>query len=252
MGFVFTSVNSNKNNLEDNEYIEKQRQYLEYINNHKSMVQQAFSKLSSNISNYDISNFHYGDIEITKEIWERQWLLAYADIRHHDDSKFDDKEFEPYRRKFYPTSMELNNSDETQLEVEELFDEAWAHHYKHNYHHPRFWCYCNMDSVNSTIDFIIGLEKNDYNYFTDKMNDEPITDTVNIPRMPLCAIIDMICDCYAMSKLNNNDLIKWWNNTGYKEERSNMNPETLKAIEDLLFILFGLEIIHPETEVKGE
>lgn len=66
----------------------------------------------------------------------------------HDLSKFSPKEFKAYAWKFYapeqPTKkflslIGLSNICISREEVEDNFNQAWEHHYKHNKHHWNYW-----------------------------------------------------------------------------------------------------------------
>lgn len=102
----------------------KEKDYLNYINNH--------------IANIRIANIKYGkDLSKALNISERELNILIA---KHDESKYYEEEFEPYRQYFYPCSYETKN--------EESFNEAWKHHYTINKHHPEYW----LDEFNNPRD----------------------------------------------------------------------------------------------------
>ena len=61
------------------------------------------------------------DPTIMKALWYR--------ALEHDDSKFDEEEFEPYRKYFYPINEEEKEN------AKEDFQKAWEHHKQVNDHH---------------------------------------------------------------------------------------------------------------------
>lgn len=105
-------------NNDNNLIIEKEKEYLNYINNHISKVVEAYNKLKQ---------IDFEDEEINKGFQE-----LGSEIEEHDKSKFSDEEFDYYRIKYYPVS------DAEQENIDELFEKAWEHHYKVNPHHPEY------------------------------------------------------------------------------------------------------------------
>lgn len=91
---------------------DKEKEYLEYIDTHKSIVWKVWFFAEELITNVDSDT-----LDQTK---------AYVKI--HDDSKYSDKEFYTYRKKFYPEPEELPVSTDD-------WQRAWRHHYKNNPHH---------------------------------------------------------------------------------------------------------------------
>lgn len=117
------------------EYIEKTRDYLDYLENHLNNIAKAFNLVEEKCSRM---KFIYDDFEY--------WKLR-QEVEKHDLSKFSSKEFTQYRDKFFPTSNEKNNFD-----VEISFNEAWEHHKKNNDHH--FGCDKNFNPAHMAIDLI--------------------------------------------------------------------------------------------------
>ena len=107
-------------NNDNNLVIQKEKEYMDYINKHIQRVIEAYNKLR---------HIDFGDDEIN-----RGFLDLGPEIEDHDKSKFSDEEFDYYRIKFYPVS------DVEQEDIDELFEKAWDHHYKVNPHHPEhYW-----------------------------------------------------------------------------------------------------------------
>lgn len=91
-----------------------QKEYKEYVIAHKDRVIQTSEWLKENLPEL----FEEMDLEVFDEV-----------IEEHDDSKFDEEEFEAYAQHFY------GSNHDNDLE----FEEAWKHHWTHNEHHPEFW-----------------------------------------------------------------------------------------------------------------
>jgi|GEM_PF-1965124 len=76
-------------------------------------------------------------------------------VRVHDESKFTEDEFEPYRQKFYP-------SDED-FEIERIVDDklfiAAMSHYNSNKHHWQYWTsYRDGNSISTKMDKLYVME----------------------------------------------------------------------------------------------
>ena len=98
-----------------------QEEYRKYIEEHKERVSKMAEWLKENLP----------------EIFEDVDLEAFDEvIKEHDDSKYDEEEFEPYAQRFY------NNGEES-FE----FAEAWKHHWTNNEHHPEFWLGEDMPKI---------------------------------------------------------------------------------------------------------
>ncbi len=107
-------------NNEELELIQKRKEYSEYINRHKRNIKIAFKKLT------DFISAKYRNLLTSDEI-----VTLQEQILHHDDSKFSEFEFEPYRKHFFPCSFE----DKRKYNKE--FYDAVLHHYNNNDHHPQ-------------------------------------------------------------------------------------------------------------------
>jgi hypothetical protein len=90
-----------------------QEEYRRYIEEHKARVKQFADWLVENLPEL----FEGCDVDTFYEV-----------IEEHDESKFEETEFEAYAQRFY-------NNGEENLE----FEEAWKHHYLNNEHHPEHW-----------------------------------------------------------------------------------------------------------------
>lgn len=90
--------------------------YYEYLEGHIGNIQAFLEVLNKLEIPYVVENY-----DKLKEI-----------CSNHDKSKYEDPEFEPYRKHFYPIN------DEEELETE-AFYQACDHHTKHNKHHWDYW-----------------------------------------------------------------------------------------------------------------
>lgn len=197
MGFIVTE--SVETLIDANESLEKnkkQKEYLDYINNHISNVQKTFLKFFVPLLEKENISELFSDEEF-KEAMNR----LQTSIPEHDASKFSDDEFDGYREKYYPTSNELADP-EFQQKVAEKAEEAWISHYKHNWHHPAYW----------------------------------INDDGEIQDMSLDAIIEMVCDwaSFSISKGDMSECIKWYENEASKE-KSQMTDKSKSITEFFLY-----------------
>lgn len=144
-----------------NEYTKKRQEYLEYIQEHKENVKKSFKYIFA--ENDLFMNKH--DIRLVIEEMKDGLI-----INSHDNSKFSDEEFEPYRRYFHSV-----NEEEKSLS-EEDFEKAWEHHYRTNAHHYEHWINENGDCT----------------------------------EMDMYSIIEMICDWGAMSIKFGGTISKWY------------------------------------------
>lgn len=112
----------------------------------------------------------------------------------HDQSKYDKDEYDAYDKYFYG-----NRS----YEVVKDFKLAWLHHIHQNPHHWQHWVLLNDDEGEECLE------------------------------IPLCYIIEMICDWWSFSwkKGNLYDIFDW-----YDSHKDNMriNEQSRKRIEDIL------------------
>jgi hypothetical protein len=76
-------------------------------------------------------------------------------VRVHDESKFTEDEFEPYRQKFYLSNDEFPAS----REVEDRFAIATMHHYDANRHHWQYWTsYKDGNPISNKMDKLYVME----------------------------------------------------------------------------------------------
>jgi len=104
-----------KGHMEADNYIQKTREYLDYLEEHIDNVRKAFCELS----------------EVCRDMYwvsdDYQWHNLRGDIIQHDISKFSRYEFVQYRDSFFPVKeSDKNNS---------CIEDAWEHHKSKNSHH---------------------------------------------------------------------------------------------------------------------
>ena len=162
---IFTRIKYDIKKFKNNIKIKKQeKNYKKYIKEHQGNVRKAFEEIKENPIIYQ----RYSG-EILDALWGRVLI--------HDESKYSDEEFIPYRKNFYPINAE--EKEENKLD----FDKAWEHHWKNNSHH---WQYRKnktsfdknnkeevLDVLENILDWIaMGYKFNDrpYQYYENNKN----------------------------------------------------------------------------------
>ena len=107
---------------------EKEHEYRQYIDNHKLNVQRAWDNIKNNRMCIKLIKKNFSNMKIDVAI-----DLIDELIKYHDESKYGEKEFDAYRKEFYP----INPSEKENNK--EAFDKAWKHHYTNNLHHWDWW-----------------------------------------------------------------------------------------------------------------
>ena len=97
----------------------KEKEYQKYIYNHKMNMLKAFNE------------FLDGDSPLFKEfiINEDNLRKLWGRVLDHDISKYDEEEFDAYRKNFFPID-EIERTNNLPA-----FEKAWKHHYTVNDHH---------------------------------------------------------------------------------------------------------------------
>lgn len=157
--FIFSRIcklKYNINKIKDNIKIKKQtKNYKKYIKEHQENVKKAFEEIKEN----PIIFQRYSG-EILEALWER--------VLVHDESKYSEEEFIPYRKNFFPINAEEKENNKLD------FDKAWEHHWKNNSHH---WQYrknktsFNKDNQEEVLDVLENLL--DWIAMGYKFNDRP-------------------------------------------------------------------------------
>lgn len=166
---------------------EKTNDYIDYIATHKANTEKAWDVIKT-IDNPYIQN----NLEVLDN-----------NIKNHDQSKYDDEEFEWYRKKYYPV-----DDDEANEVMDKIQDIFWLH-YSKNPHHWEYW----LDE-NKELDYT-------------KHNDEEIDNNVMI------AYIEMLCDwaSFGLKKDDPREVRSW-----YISEKPKMTlfPAEQEVLEDIL------------------
>ncbi len=101
--------------MKGQDYIDKTREYLDYLEEHIENVRLAFDSLSRACDGM----WWVGD--------DYTWHQLRQDIVYHDISKFSKEEFTQYRKSFFPVGKEKKDQS--------AFNNAWTHHKENNNHH---------------------------------------------------------------------------------------------------------------------
>ena len=188
----------------------QREKYNSYILEHQKNVLLAYNKL---FTNPDV----IAGLERKGIIAEHLSVLR-KELVHHDDSKFSDEEFEPYRKKFFKTKQEEEGkeSEEDKMIQAEAYESAWKHHYLSNPHHPEHWSW----RPDQTIPM---------KFSSTRLETATPMDTVSI--------LHMLCDWEAMSIKFGTNTLNWYN-TEAQDEKKAMNPETKERVEQIFTILY--------------
>lgn len=124
----------------------------------------------------------------------------------HDASKYEEYEFDQYRRYFYPSKEDLNTY--TKDQINEDFNKAWFHHYNNNDHHPEYWSYLSTNKESNAIEKIYC-------------------------KMPNSAFMEMILDWIGVSIVLKSNVLDWWenSNSGKAEKMKMLDKEDIDTIE---------------------
>ena len=198
-----------------------QQKYIDYINNHVNNVLRSYITLitEENLNKlYEADVFKPMDIIFSRENQVKVTNSLARQVLTHDQSKFSDEEFEPYRKKYYPYDAKdaTKKSEEELEEIEQEFQGAWKHHYMNNRHHPEYWRYHIIEKTpnGNKIKLV-----------------ENRLDTATI--MPVVDVLHMILDWNAMSMQFGNTVFEWWNNNA-TDEKEALNPITIEVINNII------------------
>ena len=157
-------------------------EYDNYLNEHIMNVNRAYDWLRTNLREVASPN---GDFT--------SFLYYFG---HHDESKYDIKEYNAYDAYFYgPTSKD----------VKENFNYAWLHHIHENPHHWQYWVLVNDDPEEGTIALDI----------------------------PYKYVIEMICDWWSFSWKTGNlyEIFDWYNT---HKNHMILSEHTRELVEEIL------------------
>lgn len=208
--------------FKESEQIQEDK-YKQYLSLHKEVVSDVFKKLIDLAEDWKEDNFldENQDHPFTW-ILDNQSTLTTL-VEEHDDSKYNEEEFEPYRKHFYPVD------DEESLNTEE-FKNATFHHITNNSHHWEFWCELGEDGL-----FTLKDDIDEHSY--------------------LLSVIERACDNACMSQFYNNRVRDW-----YDENKDSMVlPDfSIKFYEDLIDIItehnldIDEEVYNKYKEIAGK
>ena len=102
---------------------QKENDYKNYVIEHITNVKRAWSDMKANTE----------VMEYLKSIPGFDNDIVEYLIINHDNSKFGEEEWEPYRKNFFPI-----DDDEKDMNKDD-FQKAWKHHYLNNMHHWNYW-----------------------------------------------------------------------------------------------------------------
>lgn len=153
------------------------KEYDKYLNEHKECVSSAFHWLRT-----------HGIVMLNN-------YCMWKAIFDHDDSKFDEDEYDAYDKYFY---------GEKTPEVKEAFDFAWLHHIHNNPHHWQYWVL---------------------------INDE--YDGTKALMMPYNRVVEMICDWWSFSWKTGNlyEIFDWYES---HKEQMILHKKTRELVEEIL------------------
>lgn len=158
-------------------------QYDQYLNAHILGVKRAWHEIlkPAMLENFDVS------LETIQEISDV--------ISVHDNSKFDEIEYNEYLNYFYP-SPECPKD-------EHLFNIAWNHHQKCNPHHWQYWILIGDGAHIQCLD------------------------------MPLKYVAEMCCDWHSFSLTDKpeNTAYNWWKS---RKDLIMVSPKTSKLIDEIV------------------
>jgi hypothetical protein len=192
-GNFINMISLGSNSLEKNQ---KEQEYIDYIETHRENVRKAYDKYFAPLLNTEVN---------LNSCSNEEFQIALKDsinnIDIHDESKYSDIEFEPYRLKWYPTDDEKLAIREPDIAIQlyEDYDAATYHHVKNNPHHTAFW----------------------------------VQEDGSIKDMNLKYIIEMLCDWLSFG----NDIRVWYKNKAEKE-RNEMSTRTKEIVEELMDLIY--------------
>ena len=121
----------------------QEKKYKAYIDNHKKNVVETWEELKKNKIIYD-----YIMTQNQKESIENIESIINKNVQMHDNSKYDEEEWEPHRKHFYSVNEEEKKSSKKE------FGKAWEHHKKTNSHHHEHWEEINQNNEMPLTDVV--------------------------------------------------------------------------------------------------
>lgn len=142
-------------------------------------------------------------------------------LLEHDESKYEDVEFEPYVLITWNYKLKREGLPLLSLSKDELqlCNEATEHHILHNKHHPEYWSTTKTNLISKTD------------------RDKPNGNLIEIPYMSEKYLIEMCADWCAVSEERNTSPIDWANNN--LNVRWKFSIQQTKDIYQILDILWN-------------
>jgi len=141
------------NTSDSYERLQKEKEYINYINNHKLKVREIYLNKFVPLLDKSLTLETISEDEFKQGIRD-----AESNINTHDDSKFGEEEFDQYRMRYYPTVEEKKWLEANYGEnLDKFVEEAVDHHYKINPHHPKYWVEENGNIRDMSINYIIEM-----------------------------------------------------------------------------------------------
>ena len=204
MNTIIREANEFGNDSDSLDRIQKEKDYMAYLDKHINGVKQAYIKYFVPLLDKPAN---YNDALFSRDELIDAIISVKQAVKHHDESKYTEIEFEPYRMHWNPTDEEKLRGKEYWDEVDLRYQEAWVNHYTMNDHHPKHW----------------------YDFENNVAGD-----------MSLGAIIHMICDWESFNLDSPSTLLKWYQKWSVEEHKF-MSPKTITITEYILY-----NILHPE------
>lgn len=168
--------------MEKGALLEKINEYFDYLTKHKANVIKAWNEMKKSISEIDFL-MHW------KIVDEMDWRVG-----NHDNSKFDEDEFIPYRQHFYPVPGEEQDDS--------AFQTACELHVHRNAHHWQYWIRPD-GSFEEAYDVV------------DK----------------ICGYLEMICDWQAMGYVKGDNALLYYN---MNKDSIKIDPNWIGFVEEVL------------------
>lgn len=168
------------------------QKYDEYLHEHASNVRKALEWM---IDHNVVPAF--AEINDGSGIACPYRVSVLDNAEDHDESKFDDAEYDAYDDYFY------GNERKDEDEIDRAFDYAWLHHIHNNPHHWQYWVLQEDEGKQKALE------------------------------MPKPYVFEMIADWWSFSWKNGDlrSIFSWYAD---HEKKMILHPETRKLVDDIL------------------
>lgn len=203
MGILENAIIRGEDALEKNR---QEKAQLDRTEMHIELVNKAFKTHFVSLLGKDIDH-NFQNFTRDEFMQAINLLIINRDVEMHDNSKWSEEEFDPYRAWWYPTEYEKSLGKDFELERKQNFKKAWDHHRFTNDHHGDFW----------------------YDFETNTAKD-----------MPLHCIIHMLSDWIAMGMEYHSSTKDWYENKAVDEKKHLSEPTKLK-LEEILYEIIDVD-----------